>query len=82
MSDPKLLPGPFCGGNAGLYFQLDDLDDWVVMCDVCGARSCQEGIRYDRELAVADWNARVAPELVCDRCHIRQDAKPTTEAGF
>jgi Lar family restriction alleviation protein len=61
MSDPKLLPCPFCGGNAGLYFQLDDLDDWVVMCDVCGVRSCPEGIRYDRELAITDWNTRVAP---------------------
>ena len=82
MSDLELRPCPFCGGSARLYFQLDDLGDWVVTCDGCGARSCPEGIRYDRELAIADWNARVTPELVCDRCSIRQDAKPTKEAGF
>ena len=82
MSDLKLRPCPFCGGNARPYFQLDDLDDWVVMCDKCGVRSCPEGTRYDRELAIADWNSRVTPELICDRCHMRQDAKPTTEVGF
>ena len=58
MSDPELRPCPFCGGPARLYYQLDDLSDWVVACNGCGARSCPDGIRYDRDLAIADWNTR------------------------
>jgi 5-methylcytosine-specific restriction endonuclease McrA len=55
----KLLPCPFCGGKAEACYQRDDLGDWKVECQGCGAVSCPEGMRYDRDLAVADWNKRI-----------------------
>lgn len=54
-----LLPCPFCGSQAEMFFQLDDLGDWRVMCRWCGASSCPEGFRYDKKQAINDWNTRV-----------------------
>jgi excinuclease UvrABC ATPase subunit len=54
-----LLVCPFCSGKPILHYQLHDLDDWVVQCDDCGVSSCPEGIRYDRSLAIVDWNTRI-----------------------
>jgi Lar family restriction alleviation protein len=53
-----LLPCPFCGGEAVPCYQRDDLGDWKVECTGCGAVSCPDGMRYDRDLAIADWNKR------------------------
>lgn len=54
-----LLPCPFCGGKAEICFQRDDLDDWKVECQGCGAVSCPQGIRYDKQKAIEDWNTRI-----------------------
>lgn len=53
-----LLPCPFCGGEAVPCYQRDDIGDWKVKCTGCGAVSCPDGMRYDRDLAIADWNRR------------------------
>lgn len=54
-----LLPCPFCGGVANECYQRDDLGDWKIECQGCGAVSCPDGMRYDRGLAVEDWNTRI-----------------------
>ena len=50
---------PFCGSYPTIYFQPHDLDDWKVECSLCGSSSCPEGIRYDLNLAIRDWEARL-----------------------
>ncbi len=54
----NLLPCPFCGGEPIMQFQLDDLGDWKVQCDNCGASTCPEGTHYTKEKAEEDWNIR------------------------
>jgi Lar family restriction alleviation protein len=54
-----LLPCPFCGGEAEECYQRDDLDDWKIECSGCGAVSCPDGMRYDKHLAIKDWNTRI-----------------------
>jgi hypothetical protein len=59
-ASPVLLkPCPFCRGEGELCFERHDLNDWQVECNGCGAVSCPEGIRYDQESAITDWNERV-----------------------
>ncbi len=41
-----------------MRFQLDDVGDYRVMCDGCGASSCPNGIRYTEQEAADDWNKR------------------------
>jgi Lar family restriction alleviation protein len=57
-----LLPCPFCGGSPEICFQRDDIGDYKVECSGCGAVSCPDGMRYDRQLAIDDWNKRRLPE--------------------
>lgn len=37
----------------------DDLGDWKIECRGCGAVSCPDGMRYDKHLAIRDWNTRI-----------------------
>lgn len=53
-----LKPCPFCGSTPAVYYGKDDIGDFVVMCEECGAESCPEGLRYDRKEAIEDWNKR------------------------
>ena len=54
MSEPKLKPCPFCGGEAKVKAYSNGFDIWFwVMCDDC--RVAQDGIRngyYGEEQAV------------------------------
>jgi len=83
MDDVKVALCPFCGANAKKLRHSEGL--WRVWHeDSCYFKQVDFGRSFhilDAETVVS-WNARVTPELVCDRCSIRQDAKPTTEAGF
>jgi len=56
----KLLPCPFCGETPEMYYQMDDLDDWKVLCH-CGACTCPDEIRRTEKRAMEDWNTRTAP---------------------
>lgn len=56
---PETKPCPFCGGAPELCFEYDDIGDWKVACRHCGACSCPIGIRYDKQLAIDDWNSRI-----------------------
>ncbi len=58
MTPPELKPCPFCGGIAVARFQLDDIGDYRVVCDGCGASACPQGIRYSQSEAITDWNTR------------------------
>lgn len=53
-----LLSCSFCGGSATLFFQLDDIGDYLVKCNNCGASTCPNGIRYSKKEAISDWNTR------------------------
>ena len=59
----ELLPCPFCGGIAEICYQRDDIGDWKVECKGCGAVSCPDGMRYDRQQAIDDWNKRIEQPL-------------------
>lgn len=59
----ELLPCPFCGGEATPCYQRDDIGDWKVECQGCGAVSCPDGMRYDMDEAIADWNKRTPTAL-------------------
>lgn len=50
-----LLPCPFCGGRAEPCY----LGDWRVECIGCGAVSYPDGTRYEKNLAIKDWNTRI-----------------------
>jgi len=53
----KLLPCPFCGGDAKL---TDVLGDYYVGCDNCLARThIALGVRCTADHAIKTWNLRV-----------------------
>lgn len=60
MSDVKLQPCPFCGGEARLteHFGLFDGAPFKVQCQNCGANRTD----YERADAIDGWNARAALE--------------------
>jgi 5-methylcytosine-specific restriction endonuclease McrA len=76
--EASLLPCPFCGGQAELCFQRDDLGDWKVECQGCGAVSCPEGMRYDKKLAIMDWNERILKTM---KKKPKSPKVPRTRAG-
>lgn len=51
----KLKPCPFCGGEAKLQEVPQASEIYFVECDDCKIRTL---LKYDREEAIADWNAR------------------------
>jgi hypothetical protein len=60
----KLLPCPFCGGEAALSSDSNvehgrEIRYWIVRCPkaLCDA-SVGEGGNFSRELAIAKWNTR------------------------
>lgn len=54
-----MKPCPYCPGIPKVNFQIDDVADYRVMCEGCGASSCPDGIRYTKEESIADWNTRI-----------------------
>ena len=52
MTETKLLPCPFCGGEATLYEQI--LEGWFCCCTKCGVRY----VRMTEAEAVESWNKR------------------------
>lgn len=55
---PKLLPCPFCGGEADLSFEHSTKHPnwWKVTCTICGNRTQSNTTHMDR--AIAAWNRR------------------------
>lgn len=70
MSEEKLLPCPFCGGEARLTYDFETghgycIKEHMVRCERCGARGGLTSDYYGgtedelREKAVEKWNMRV-----------------------
>ena len=55
MTEPKLKPCPFCGGEAEVWVS-DVTDRAIVYCTVCDA---QISIRPTEQEAIEAWNKRV-----------------------
>ena len=63
MSEIKLLPCPFCGGEATLHnnFLTDKFKVWCNECD------CRTDVYSDKEEAIEKWNTRKTMERIVDR---------------
>ena len=60
MTEPKLKPCPFCGGEAKVYRRIFDWETWdyKVECSKC---HCAATENYDtKQEAIEEWNTRVA----------------------
>ena len=53
MTEQKLKPCPFCGGEASIYVAHDD--GYYVCCDECG---CGLPVYNTEEDAIREWNRR------------------------
>ena len=63
MSDVKLKPCPFCGGEAKLHHNslTDKFKVWCSECD------CRTDVYSDKEEVVKCWNTRKPMERIVDR---------------
>lgn len=59
-SDIKLLPCPFCGGEA----RTDSCGSHWVRCTICGARGCVESTRKE---AIEQWNIRKPMDRIVEQ---------------
>ena len=65
---PKLLPCPFCGGEAVLVpTSGTTVREWFVTCGnlECGVLACKTRRFYSEEEAIEAWNTRA--ERTCNR---------------
>lgn len=58
MTEQKLKPCPFCGGEASIYVAYDD--GYCVCCDECG---CCLPVYNTEEDAIREWNRRTNDEM-------------------
>lgn len=70
MSEIKLLPCPFCGGEAKTGYAINDYNRWGVICTNCEA--CVEvaewkGVADTEENAIRAWNTRKPMQEICER---------------
>lgn len=70
MSDVKLLPCPFCGGE----IKLDEDDFYMFCCDTCGAgitfaHELEDGTAEDctKEESIESWNTRKPMERIVEQ---------------
>ena len=74
MSDIKLLPCPFCGGEAEV-FTSDEIgylgnDGYTVKCGSC---ICGTGHYKDRQRAIEMWNTRKPMERIVEKLEEKAD---------
>lgn len=60
MSEIKLKPCPFCGGEAKVGYAINDYNRWGVSCNICGCVVEVGFGEYDDtpEEAIKAWNRR------------------------
>ena len=71
MSEIKLLPCPFCGGEARLQ-RKGKKREYYVICKKCGCRTPYYKYQFSsneklREEAIATWNTRKPMERIIER---------------
>lgn len=69
MSEIKLLPCPFCGGEASVlsdcsYSRTDGETMYYVRCQYCASESSWE---YSEEEAIKRWNTRKPMQEIVER---------------
>lgn len=66
MSEIKLLPCPFCGGEANLCDNgdLTYINYYWIYCKDCG---CKQPISIHREAVINVWNTRKPMQDICER---------------
>lgn len=65
MAGTKLLPCPFCGGEARTASKdYGDTHYWRVFCDTPSCAMCMTGVFHSEPEAVAAWNTRAG----CKNC--------------
>ena len=69
MNEIKLLPCPFCGGEAELLKGLCELDNYV-MCLKC---RCKTKLYNTKEAAIKAWNTRKPMERILERLEEGQE---------
>lgn len=72
MSKTKLLNCPFCGGEAKMQriINLDDFDDFFIMCEKCFSRT--KKFKAERS-AILVWNTRKPMERILERLETESD---------
>lgn len=72
MSETKLLPCPFCGGEAVFYY--DDVDSYAVGCKICCDVDPITTWEKTMESAAEKWNTRKPVDDVMERLSKEEDA--------
>jgi hypothetical protein len=62
MSEKKLLPCPFCGGEAETCKNFEGL--WYVWCKKCW---CKTTTNTSEKFAIVRWNTRVPMQKIVER---------------
>lgn len=83
MSEIKLKPCPFCGGE----IKLDEDDFYMFCCDTCGAgitfaHELEDGTAEDctKEESIESWNTRKPMERIVEQLQKRLPFCPTNQA--
>jgi len=70
----KLLPCPFCGGEARAKKKYFNSESVVTIAYRVVCRKCGAGSEYtDKEYAITAWNTRKPMERIVERLEERQD---------
>lgn len=69
MSDIKLLPCPFCGGEAEMLNYSES--EWLVNCPACGGMV--EKWRKTEAEAIEQWNTRKPMERIVEQLEEAKD---------
>ena len=69
MSEIKLLPCPFCGGEAELVRQHSGVSDKIYIVS-CKNEECEASLGHfceSKEMAITEWNTRKPMERIIER---------------
>ena len=70
MSEIKLLPCPFCGGEAEMNYSVFFKYEAYARCKCCGARTMEfssASLQDARLKAIQSWNTRKPMQEICER---------------
>jgi len=76
MSEIKLLPCPFCGGEAEMNYSVFSKCEAYARCKCCGARTMEfssASLQDARLKAIQSWNTRKPMQEIVER--LEEDCK-------